>query len=75
MKKKPKQTAPTAWNRYSRERGFYFLYDHRNQSTRPLLESGKYGVVQLICIKNTARAAFMAGFRAGRRASNGDGDL
>jgi len=62
-------TARDAWKRYSSGRGFYFLYDHRNPRTRPLVESGSYGVVQLCCIENTARAAFMAGVRAGKRLS------
>lgn len=70
MKKKTnKVTAPRAWNRYSEGRCFYFRYPN-NERTRKLLETDAYAIVQLVCIDHTARDAFMAGFRAGKRTSN-----
>lgn len=58
-----------AWSRYRKDRQFYFVYDTGNPGTWKLLDTKAYGVVQLICIDNTARASFMAGFRAGRRST------
>lgn len=63
-----------AWSRFTRDRSMYFVYDHRNPRTLPLLGSGKYGVVQLICITRTAQQAFKAGFNAGRRSRAGKSD-
>lgn len=71
MKKKPRKTAASRWDRYRKNRSMYFVYPSNSPHVRKLLDTGKYGVVQLICIDNTARKAFMAGFRAGRRTSNG----
>lgn len=45
----------------------YFVYPYNNPNTERLVSSGKYGVVQLVCIDNVVRDAFMAGYRAGRR--------
>lgn len=55
-----------AWKRYGEGRCFYFQYPV-NDRTLKLLETSGYGIVQLICIDNTARDAFLAGFRAGKR--------
>lgn len=66
MKKKP--TAPGAWGRYSEGRCFYFRYPV-NDRTIKLLETDAYGIVQLVCIDNTARDAFVAGFLAGKRSA------
>lgn len=67
MKKKAR--AVPAWARYSKGKKFYFAYPTDRPNTWKLLDTGKYGVVQLVCIDNTARAAFMAGYRAGRSAA------
>lgn len=70
MKKKAKKVAgPAAWSRYSEDRCFYFQYPV-NDRTIKLLESNGYGIVQLVCIDNTARDAFLAGFRAGKRSQS-----
>ena len=65
--RKAKSKYVRAWERFSLDRAMYFVYDHRNPRTLPLLESGKYGVVQLICVTRMAQQAFKAGFNAGRR--------
>lgn len=71
MKKKSIKTGPKAWSRYREGRSFYYVYSTTLPNTWKLLDTGNYGVVQLRCIDNTAQAAFMAGFRAGRRSDNG----
>jgi hypothetical protein len=59
---------PAAWDRYSAtNRVSTFVYDHTREHTKDLLNNGGYGVVQLVCITLTARAAFMAGYRAAQR--------
>jgi hypothetical protein len=66
MAKKIK-SATDGWNRFSKDRSFYFVYRPDNPNTWKLLDTGQYGIVQLVCIKNAARFAYMAGFRAGKR--------
>jgi hypothetical protein len=67
VKKKAKKVAgPDAWKRYGEGRCFYFQYPV-NDRTVKLLDTGSYGIVQLICIDYAARDAFMAGFRASKR--------
>lgn len=68
-KKKTKALFSSAWNLYSEGRCFYFRYPV-NERTLKLLETNDYAIVQLRCIDNTARDAFLAGFRAGKRSAN-----
>lgn len=65
-----KRNGPSAWSRFCRDRSFYFVYQLDRPHTYKLIETGQYGVVQLTCIKNEARTAFMAGFRAGKRSAS-----
>lgn len=59
---------PAAFDKYQERQGSnYFVYPNNNPNTERLVDSGRYGVVQLVCIDNAVRAAFMAGYRAGRR--------
>lgn len=69
-----KKNAQTAWSRYSRDRSFYFVYPTDRPNTWALLDTGKYGVVQLDCINRAVRIAYMAGYRAGKRHSAGNGE-
>lgn len=62
-----KAKSANAWARYRHDRNFYFVYPADRPNTRKLLDTGKYGVVQLVCIENKAHEAFKAGFRAGSR--------
>lgn len=49
----------------------YFVYPP-GPHTNELVTSGKYGVVQLICVNRTVQQAFKAGFNAGRRSAGRD---
>ena len=63
-----------AWERYSKDRKFYFEYLGDRPNTWKLLDTGAYGVVQLVCIDRAVRAAFMRGFIAGKRTSKSTGE-
>lgn len=65
--KKRKYDGASDFERYSGKDGAMFVYPHRNDGIMRLCDTGRYGVVQLVCVQNAVRAAFMAGHRAGKR--------
>lgn len=66
---KPRAKYQASWSRFCRDRSMYFVYPP-GPHTDKLVASGKYGVVQLICVTRTAQQAFKAGFNAGRRSAD-----